>query len=97
MLKALRWFASLLAPRRLQPAYAYARRVNLGLAMVVTLASASAVQAQVADNQLKSMGLDAMWRAQLQMPVEAGHIVSTHLWTNPDDRKIYAELTLRLA
>lgn len=95
MLRALRWLAKALAPRRLQPAYAYARRHNIGLVLAAWMvAGASSLQAQVADNQLKTMGLDAMWRTQLQMPIESGRIVSTHLWTNPNDRKTYAELTL---
>ena len=95
MLKALRWLARILAPRRLQPAYAYARRHHIGLVLATwAVAGASSLQAQVADNQLKAMGLDAMWRTQLQMPIESGRIVSTHLWTNPNDRKTYADLTL---
>jgi outer membrane protein assembly factor BamB len=95
MLNALRWFAKLLAPRRPQPAYAYATKRTLGLALAAALTiGASSASAQVADNQLKNMGLQAMWRTQLQMPIEAGSIVSTHLWTNPNDRKTYAELTL---
>lgn len=96
MLNAFRWLTRLLSSRRLQPAYAYARPAGQGLLAIVSLAIGSAsLQAQVADNQLKSMGLDPMWRAQLQMPMEDGRIVSTHLWTNPDERKAYAELTLQ--
>ncbi len=95
MLNALRWLVQVLAPRRLQPAYAYARRGQTGLIVAIALAaSASPLLAQVTDSKLKAMGLDAMWRAQLQMPVESGSIVSTHLWTNPNDRKSFAELSL---
>lgn len=94
MLNALRWLASFLAQPRLQPAYAYARRSQIGALAAFLLVGASSVSGQIADSQLKNMGLDAMWRAQLQMPIESGRIVSTHLWTNPNDRKSYAELTL---
>ena len=95
MLRALRWLAKALAPRRLQPAYAFAKRHHVALMVAGWLATgASSLHAQVSESQLKSMGLDAMWRTQLQMPMEAGGIVSTHLWTNPNDRKTYAELTL---
>ena len=100
MLNALRWLAKVLATRPLQPAYAYALapRSRAALAMFALVAAGQVTAtAQVADNRLKEMGLDAMWRTQLQMPIEAGKIVSTHLWTNPDSRKVYAELTVPAA
>ncbi len=95
MLIVLRWIASLVARKQPQPAYAWARRSHVAAILGTALAlSGSICQAQVADSKLKAMGLEPMWRTQLQMPIEAGRIVSTHLWTNPNDRKTFAELTL---
>lgn len=64
------------------------------LALAITAALANVGAAQVSDSTLSTMGLQNVWRSQMQMPVEEGRIVSTHLWTNPNDRKSYAELTL---
>ncbi len=57
MLIALRWLASLVTRKRLQPAYAYARRHwgnPLCLAAITTLALAGSLQAQVSDDKLKA-------------------------------------------
>ncbi|MCC6511748.1 MAG: PQQ-binding-like beta-propeller repeat protein [Pirellulaceae bacterium] len=95
MLRLIRRLATFLRARRLQLAYAPARRI--GLWFTVGLIVSFMVQptfAQLGENQVRTMGLDVMWRSQLQMPAEAGSIVSTHLWTNPKVKKSYAELKL---
>lgn len=46
------------------------------------------------DPSLQRMNLTAMWRANIQLPLESGSIVSTHLWAVPSEKRTYAELTL---
>jgi outer membrane protein assembly factor BamB len=43
---------------------------------------------------LHTMGLEVMWRGQIAMPLEDGRIVSTHVWSNPAEKRTYAELIL---
>lgn len=92
MLKFAEWLLSLIQFRRLRPAYVPARRaLILGIALI---AAANTASAQVPDAMLSSMGLEVMWRGQAAMPLQDGRIVSTHLWSNPAEKRLFAELTL---
>lgn len=87
-----KWLARIVFGPRVRLAYAPIRRTT---AIVLFLLSfGTSIHAQLPDAQLRTLGLQTAWSAQLQMPAEEGRIVSTHLWTNPSQKRTFAELTL---
>lgn len=92
MLNIVEWLLRKFHSRRMRPAYAPARRVLI--VCVALCAMGGNAHAQIPDGMLNSMGLQVMWRSQIAVPLEDGRIVSTHLWSNPAERRLFAELTL---
>ncbi len=90
-------FVQMIRSTRPQLAYAPAHRITALMLAAFFLANATVSEpaaAQISDSKLREMGLQTAWTAQLQMPLESGSIVSTHLWTNPNIKRTFAELTL---
>jgi len=64
------------------------------LVCAVCLSLAQLAEAQGLDPAYTTMGLETVWRGQVQMPLDEGRIVSMHLWSAPGDKRTFAELTL---
>ena len=92
MLKIAEWILCVVRFRRMRLAPVPVRKAIV--AIFAVLLAAKCTSAQVSDSSLNSMGLERVWRSQIEMPLEEGRIVSLNLWTNPAERRIFAELTL---
>ena len=94
MLKLVEYLWVALAFRRMRVAPATLRRISLVVAVACCGADLAQAQSRVSQAALSSMGLEQVWRGQIEMPIEEGRIVSTHLWRNAGEKQTFAELKL---
>lgn len=94
MLKLVEYLWVALAFGRMRVAPATLRRISLVVAVACCGADLAQAQSRVSQAALSSMGLEQVWRGQIEMPIEEGRIVSTHLWRNAGEKQTFAELKL---